>query len=217
MRSSGPVSHFSSGFSCCPPSRAGPLDGRYTVDADPGCTVRIATDANGDLLLTAEQPGSIDMPRNPSLEPKMALMIGRFFNGRFLLQRDSGKYQRMLDGADYYLVLAPAANGVRVTWVQFPNPALFVRGYRKDMKLVRAAASGPPSLAQDLADASGTRAIHAAVVRKGSDVDELVELLTTAGGCERAQRKGRAAPHAFQRHQCPWILRRAGAKKTLDD
>ena len=85
----------------------------------------------------------------------MALMIGRFFNGRFLLQRDSGKYQRMLDGADYYLVLALAANGVRVTWVQFPNPALFVRGYRKDMKLVRAAASGPPSLAQDLADALG--------------------------------------------------------------
>ena len=35
-------------------------------------------------------------------------------------------------------------------------------------------------------------------------VDELVEpLITAGGGCERAQWKGRAAPHAFQRSRLP--------------
>ncbi len=143
--------------------RAGsPVDGRYSLDADPSVVVRITSDAGG-LLVTAEGLGAATMPRHPNYEPEIQIPTGRFFNGRFEPPAGGTSwYHKTLSTPEqalsaYQLMVR---SDLTVSWTVFPDPAMGVPGFRKEMHLVRAPMRGVPTLAQDLAGVwvSGTEA-----------------------------------------------------------
>lgn len=136
------------------PALAGPYDGYYRLDGDPGVAVRVITEPSGNLLLTAEGAGTTVIPPDPS-NLNVNLHVGRYLNGRFIRQSDRDHYEYRLSESNslisYSLILAPDGSGIKASWIRFPDPAFNISMYRKDLRLTRATPPQTSTLPQDLA------------------------------------------------------------------